>query len=168
MKVHFKKIFQFFLIILLMLIEGHLAALVHFFVNGHITIFPMLFLAAFYYFCKQFKMTTSCLLAVFLGMLYDYHYFAYLGIMVIILPVITLFALAISRFLEYRWRYFEEILILLIYLFLVQVTAYFLLRCYHRIFVDWTYFITFHLLPSLLVTIFAAVIGKKLLNQLFV
>ncbi|EMF48897.1 rod shape-determining protein MreD [Streptococcus parauberis] len=97
-------------------------------------------------------------------MIYDYYYFDYLGIMVIAFPVSISFLYIFTKYLEKNSK-IQSTLLFSIYLFLVNFICFLIVRSLDFTSLSWTFFITYELLPSLIVNIFLFVTINTYLNR---
>ncbi|WP_196756958.1 rod shape-determining protein MreD, partial [Streptococcus parauberis] len=95
-----KLTIYFLLLIPIMLIDPHISELINTFFTSetHISIF--LFFIFIFYLSQQIGYFIAFPLSLILGMIYDYYYFDYLGIMVIAFPVSISFLYIFTKYLE--------------------------------------------------------------------
>lgn len=159
-----KLTIYFLLLIPIMLIDPHISELINTFFTSetHISIF--LFFIFNFYLSQQIGYFIAFPLSLILGMIYDYYYFDYLGIMVIAFPVSISFLYIFTKYLEKNSK-IQSTLLFSIYLFLVNFICFLIVRSLDFTSLSWTFFITYELLPSLIVNIFLFVTINTYLNR---
>ncbi|EGJ26835.1 rod shape-determining protein MreD [Streptococcus porcinus] len=107
------------------------------------------------------------LLATGCGLVYDYYYFDQFGIMVIAFPVYILLIFSEKKIFKISTTLFQNILIFSVNLCVFYTLTFMLLQRHHLMNNYWSFYITYHFLPSLLFNVSFFVIIYKQLNRFF-
>ncbi|MBA2795227.1 rod shape-determining protein MreD [Streptococcus porcinus] len=107
------------------------------------------------------------LLAMACGLVYDYYYFDQFGIMIIAFPVYTLLTFSEKKIFKSSVTLFQSVLLFSVNLCVFYTLTFMLLQRHHLMNNYWSFYITYHFLPSLIFNVSFFVIIYKQLNRFF-
>ncbi len=148
-------------IVPLMLIDQHLSQIYQSLFLNKVEISSLLFLITFFRLTYRLDFIITLALSIFLGMIYDYYYLDFLGVYFISLPIATVALYILNNILNISYTSFQRLIVFSIFIFTILMINNQLLNMFYQSNVTWYFFITYKLLPTLLLNGFYFVIFNK-------
>ncbi|VTS12260.1 rod shape-determining protein MreD [Streptococcus pseudoporcinus] len=166
-----KKLFLWCLLIIpLLLLDAHITHLFSMIFVENVKVNSAIFLVFLYSISITLNDVnyTILLVAILCGLVYDYYYFDQFGIMVVAFPVYVLLTFLVKKIFKGSITLFQNSLIFSVNLSVFYMLIFMLLQGYQLMNNYWSFYITYHFLPSLLFNLSFFVIIYKQLNRFFI
>ncbi|MGT2933921.1 rod shape-determining protein MreD [Streptococcus catagoni] len=145
-----KSIFNLILLLPLMLLDPHISEVLNLLLPAPITVTSLVFVVCYFWLSLKSEMYLRIVCSLILGMIFDYYYFDFLGVMILALPLATIILLVIRMIMPQDISIFQSLLLFSIFLFVLLFVSYYLLELFRYSGISLPYFITYKFLPTLL------------------
>lgn len=162
-----KRILLFISLFVIFLLDAHLTDFIRTLFFTRLELRTYLFVIVFFYFCRRSHFFLALIAALFFGMIYDYYYLDFLGITALALPIATLLLLLVDKFVKNKRSKWQDFLLFTVFLSFFVGISFLLATNYHFTPISWSFFVTYHFLPALLLNLVIFIIFNKHCKQVF-
>ena len=156
---------MFFLLFILMLIDGQLSYLLSSIFSYHLMISSHLFLLGLLYFYHEKDNIFILLSSMVLGIIFDVYYLNIIGIMLVLLPIIVFIISRVSK--SFFFGIFQTLVFYIIILFLFEIIGFVLSYLIGMTTMSLPQFITYSFAPTLIYNFLMYLIVHRILKKIF-